>query len=389
MNKKLNVQWFIEQHSDWEKQLKDKPYCLSISREQWNGLNLVMFKYNQLESDFNMILVRECRGLILDEDTLEPISYPFNKFGNKFGDELEGTWVDDIKWNDHPYVLEKCDGSLIKVVKISNQLLISTNGTILASKASLNDILGCKLKTYEDLFWWALDKQFNGFKKDDLLNMLDEDHTYMFELCTNYNRVVVPHPDPKVYFIGIRNNKTFQETYIKDHPLSKTFPTPKEYRFQTFDDCINAAKNLPWNDEGYVVTSKDFKRNKVKSIHYLAAHHLANNHCLSYSRAIDLVRANEIDEVCAYFEEFRPALEECKSRFWKLVEDSEKAWNEYLKIDENLPTRKDKALWIVKHFKISGLAFGLLDEKIKSVKDFFMEIPTKKLLQYLGYKDES
>ena len=85
MNKKLNVQWFIEQHSDWEKLLSEKPYCLTMSREQWNGMNLLMLKYSQVDSDFNEVIVRECRGLILNEDTNEIVSFPFTKFGN-FGE---------------------------------------------------------------------------------------------------------------------------------------------------------------------------------------------------------------------------------------------------------------------------------------------------------------
>ena len=108
---------------------------------------------------------------------------------------------------------------------------------------------------------------------------------------------------------------------------------------------------------------------------------------MSYARALELVRSNEIEEICEYFEEFRPALEECKSRFWKLVSDTEQAWNEYLKIDATLPERKDKALWITKNFKLPGVAFGLLDKKIESVRSFFMDIPTCKLLKYLGYKE--
>lgn len=105
-----------------------------------------------------------------------------------------------------------------------------------------------------------------------------------------------------------------------------------------------------------------------------------------YARALELVRANEIDEICSYFEEFRLALEECKARFWKLVEDTENAWNDYLKVDASLQTRKDKALWITKNFKMPGIAFGLLDKKITSVRDFFMTCPTERLLKYLGYK---
>ena len=90
MNKKLNVQIFIEQHSDWEKLLAEKPYCLTMTREQWNGMNLLMLKYSQVDSDFNEVIVRECRGLILDEDTNEIVSFPFRKFGNV----TEGGWVD-------------------------------------------------------------------------------------------------------------------------------------------------------------------------------------------------------------------------------------------------------------------------------------------------------
>ena len=82
MNKKLNIQQFIEQHADWEKLLQEKPYCISISRDAIFGRKLIMFKYSQIDSDFNLKLVRECRGLILDEDTMEVVCHPFEKFGN-------------------------------------------------------------------------------------------------------------------------------------------------------------------------------------------------------------------------------------------------------------------------------------------------------------------
>ena len=157
---------------------------------------------------------------------------------------------------------------------------------------------------------------------------------------------------------------------------------------KSIDECLAATKAMPWDEEGYVVCDAKFNRVKVKSPSYVAAHHLKGNGVMSYARAIELIRANEIEEICEYFEEFRPALEECKARFWKLVEDTEKAWNDYIKIDATLPTRKDKALWITKNFKMPGIAFGLLDKKIESVKSFFMSVPASKLLKCLGYKDE-
>ena len=102
--KKLAVQQFIEQHSDWEKLLQEKPYCMTISRDKMFGRNLVMLKYSQIDSDFKNEIVRECRGLILDEDTFEPVCVPFFKFGN-YGE----SYCPEIDWKSC-WVGEKLDG---------------------------------------------------------------------------------------------------------------------------------------------------------------------------------------------------------------------------------------------------------------------------------------
>ena len=388
MNNKLDIQLFIEQHpNDWEKILSEKPYSLAISREQWNGMNLLMLKYSQIDSDFNEPIVRECRGLILNEDTNEIVSFPFTKFFN-FG-EVHAAKID---WKT-ARCGEKIDGSLVKIVNVGDNLLISTNGTILASKAPVAEQIGCRYSFFGDIVAEQLDivLEKSGWQKklqeEGLCALWEEGYTYMFELCSPWTRVVVPHKENKLYFLGKRNNKTFEETYFTDDPVfSKIFNTPKVFSLKTIDECIAATKAMPWDEEGYVVCDSKFNRVKIKSPAYVAAHGLKNNGVMSYARAIELVRLNEIDEICSYFEEFRPALEECKSKFWTLVKNCEDAWNAYLKVDSSLETRKDKALWITKNFKIPGLAFGLLDKKITSVKDFFMNIPSDKLLKYMGYK---
>ena len=388
MKRKLDIQWFIEQHSDWEKLLQEKPYCITITRDVFNGQNLIMFKYNQIDSDFNVKLVRECRGLILDEDTLEPVSVPFFKFGN-----VGESYCPEIDWST-ARCGEKVDGSLVKIVNVGDNLLISTNGTILASNAPIADQIGCKYQTFGDIVANVLDDvlEKSGWNKklqeEGLCALWEEGYTYMFELCSPWTRVVVPHKENKLYFLGKRNNTTFEETYFTDDSIfSKLFDTPKVYPLKSIDECIAATKEMPWDEEGYVVCDSNFNRVKVKSPAYVAVHGLKGNGVLSYTRAIELVRANEIEEICAYFEEFRPALEECKSRFWKLVKDTEDAWNRYIEVDKSLPTRKDKAIWITKNFKISGIAFAMLDGKLSSIKDFFMNAPADKLLKYLGYKE--
>lgn len=372
---KLDIQTFIEQHPDWEKLLSEKPYCIAVTRDEFNGKKLIMLKYSQIESDFNIKLVRECRGLILDEETLEVVSFSFMKFGN-----AGESYCPDIDWKSAS-VLTKVDGSLIKIVLIGDDLLISTNGTIDAFKAPVAEQIGCRYKSFGELVRHVLDKKLM------IPHDFVEGVTYMFELVSPYTRVVVPHKDIDMYFLGERDNTTFQEKLpYDDSYMSSFFKVPEKFDLHSVDECLAATKQMPWDEEGYVVVDKDFNRVKIKSPAYVAAHNLRGNGVLSYARAIELVRLNEIDEVCAYFEDFRPALEECKAKFWKLVEDCEHAWDEYLKVDASLESRKDKALWITKNFKIPGLAFGLLDKRVKSVRDFFMDVPTDKLLKYLGYK---
>ena len=376
MKNRLLVQDFIEQHpNDWEKLLSEKPYSLIITHDRIYDKNLVMFKYSQVDSDMSIKLVQECRGLILDEDTKEIVSYPFNKFFN-FGEPNAAK----INWTS-AHIGQKIDGSFIKIVKINGKLLISTNGTINAFNASIPKQIGCIFNSFGDLVQYILQN-----KKCDI-SLFEPNWTYMFELTSPWTRVVCPFKNNNLWYLGRRNNITFQEEHFSQNPFNEIFDTPKIYPLKSLDECITATKAMPWDEEGYVVCDKFFNRVKVKSPSYVAAHNLCNNHVMSYSRAVELVRANEIEEICSYFEEFRPALEECKTRFWKLVEDSENAWNEYLKVDSSLQTRKDKALWITKNFKIPGLAFGLLDKKIASVRDFFMNVPTEKILKYLGYKE--
>ena len=385
--KKLEVQKFIEQHPDWEKILQEKPYCIMISRDVFNGQNLVMFKYNQLDSNFAEPIVKECRGLILDGDTFEIVSFPFTKFFN-YGEPNAAS----IDWQT-ARIGQKVDGSLVKIVNVGDNLLISTNGTILASNAPVAEQIGCKYRSFGDIIADILDDvlEKSGWQtklqEKGLCALWEEGYTYMFELCSPWTRVVVPHKENKLYFLGKRNNETFEETYFTDDPVfSKIFDIPEVFPLKSIDECLAATKDMPWDEEGYVVCDGKFNRVKVKSPSYLAVHRLKGNGVMSYARAIDLVRTNEIDEVLAYFPEFKEALLDCKARFWKLVEDSEKEWDEYKKIDATLPTRKDKALWITKNVEVPGLFFGLIDNKIESVRKFFMDMPADKILKYLGLK---
>lgn len=100
----LRVQEFIKENVNWRELLSSSPYFIKISDDNMFGRNLVLLKYDQLNSDLGNDIVQECRGLILDSDTFDIVSYPFNKFFN-YGE----SHASSIDW-DSAYVTQKLDG---------------------------------------------------------------------------------------------------------------------------------------------------------------------------------------------------------------------------------------------------------------------------------------
>lgn len=90
---------FIKEHNNWEEILTNEPYCLKISRDD----GFILFKYDQINSDFSLDIVKEARGIILREDTLEIVCFPFTKFFN-----VDEQYADTIDWNT-AQVQEKID----------------------------------------------------------------------------------------------------------------------------------------------------------------------------------------------------------------------------------------------------------------------------------------
>lgn len=382
MHKELELVKFIKTNNNWEQLLSSPPYSISITRDFICKENLIMFKYNQIDSDFSKKICVESRGIVLNEDTLDVVSYGFDKFfnaGEQFAANIDPKTM---------FSSVKIDGSIIKIVKIDDDILISSNGTINAFNAPVPEQIGCPYKSFGDIVIDIIIEKFGS--KENFISKLNNGYTYIFELVSPWTRVCIPYPENDLYLIGCRDNDIdhdYREIFFNDCHLKEYFKTPDILKFDTIESCFNYTKTLDWTNEGYVVMDRNFNRVKVKNPSWLSVHHLANNHTMSYSRAIELVRLNEVDEVLSYFPEFEKALLDCKDRFWKLVKDTENEWDDFTKISGSLPSRKDKAIYIQKNFKIPGIAFGMIDGKISSIKDFFMNVPTDKISKWLGYKE--
>ena len=295
---------FCYMHDNWEELLTQEPYNLKISEDG----PYVMFKYNQLSSDFNIPMVREARGIIFRRDDFShPVCWPFNKFGN-YGE----SYAPEIDWST-AFVSEKVDGSLIKVWW-DGVWKISTNGIIDAFKAELGDV---RMNNFGEYFLRTLAKYYPAEVLSDSFHEftggLDEDKTYMFELVGPYNRVVVPYDEPAIYFLGARNRITGEEFNCSIETAGALgmarLILPLQCELSSLDVCVEAASTLGWDDEGFVVCDAQFNRVKIKSPAYVMAHYARNNNIINRKHLIQVILSGETEEFLCYAADYKEELE--------------------------------------------------------------------------------
>lgn len=365
--KTLKVVDFIRANPDnWKELLTASPHSLSIKE---NG-NYVLFAYSQIDSDFSNPLVQECRGLILNSIGWRAVCVPFFKFFNV----QEGHAV-KVDWNNCK-VLEKLDGSIIKLW-FDNKWRISTNGTIDANDAGLSFPVTVtdyykKLETYHDLFMYAV----KDLDLKRILRNLDKSMTYMFELTSPYNRIVVPYTETKLFHIGTRSNYDLTEVEY-DIP---EFDKPKIYNISTLEQCLSTAERLPFSEEGYVVVDHKYNRVKIKGISYVSAHHLRNNGVVTYKRVIEMILASGQDDFLSIYPEYKDIFDDVLNSMYGYLN---KLSNDENNRPDGLLTRKDYAMW-AKTTANMNYFFGVLDGKWSSPQQWMWSLSPDKISELIG-----
>jgi len=374
---------YIKTHENWKAELEAPPYNLIIKEE--GGLTILSYTPH---TDFNEIICRECRGLIIDVETLEIVSYGFDKFFN-----YSDPHAAKIDWGSVS-IQKKIDGSLIKVAYSEKgrsyldgkKLLVSTNNTIFAADASVNN-LGDKgrgdgsISNFEDLFWKAIAIAGEASNKSgcilDKTNILPG-YTYMFELCSPYNRIVVPHLKIAIYHIGTRNNKTLEEVEA-DIGIQK----PEKYGFATLKECVESVSKLPYNEEGYVAVDKNYNRVKIKSPAYVATHHIISN--ISDKRIFLLIRDGQSESFLSKFPEYKEMVESVEiqiSKFKEYVSEFART-NKLSEIPTGKEFDKEYAM-IVKESLCSSFFFGLRQKRWNDPTEYLKGFLESKIVDFLN-----
>ena len=323
-------------------------YALKAMRHKKHP-NLVSLKYDQINSPLDRLIVQQCRGVVLDEaDNWRCVARGFDKFFN-YG---EGHAA-EIDWTT-AQVQEKVDGSLCMLYWYAGEWQVATTGLADAS----GSVGGFWTGTFADLFWRAwLDEGYQ------LRNMAPtaKCFTWLFELTTPHNRIVVPHTDYKLTLLAIRSPQGMYFPLDDEMPfrMVRSFPLTSVGEIAASFEHIN-----PLQQEGYVVVDGQGRRIKVKHPQYVALHHLKEG--ASPKGFVDVIRQGEVPELLASFPELEAQFTSYKARYDALCEQ---VATDYQAL-EHIPVQKDFALEAVKTTCPAAL-FAIRSKKAGSPRVYF------------------
>lgn len=321
---------FIKNHPhDLEKALNSDPYFIKTKQCDWDP-RLWIFKYSQIETKWmspKSKMAEAARGLVINlHNALDPqvVCYAFDKFFNYGEGPAAKLDISTTK------ALEKIDGSLIRLFWWAGdkKWVWATNGSFDANAKlpgfmpAFNEQESKDAKTFQDLINVAFNKALKDLQLKDTIDSYIEKHfnkdlTYMFELVSPMNKIVIPYEKTELIFLGARNNKTYKEyspndVYENNYLIFKVptyydFQTPAEVLFK--DDIFH---------EGVVLCDADFNRVKVKMEQYVIAHKIKGEQQLSEKHLYECILEGKSDDVIGLFPEYSDLIEYIISNIVKL-----------------------------------------------------------------------
>jgi len=311
---------------------------LKASRHQ-TYLNLVQFSYSQTGSPMEFPIVRECRGIILDsKNGWQVVAFPYKKFfnhGEPFASEIDWTTAK---------IFEKIDGSLASVYWYDQKWHVASS-----SVPDGSGIIFEKM-SFSELFWEIWNNC--GYELPS-----DKECTYMFEMITPRNPIIVKPTREAIILHGIRDNKTYEEIDPCMVAGAHGWEVVPVYPFGSIEEVLEAAIELnPLKNEGYVVCDGKWNRVKVKSPQYVALTYLHSNtkDNVNMRHMLEIVRLNEGDEFLVHFPEFTELYYSVKMMYDLLVENVESCLGK-----EKEPTKDEQRLLDEMEDKMISGSFGI------------------------------
>jgi len=203
-------------------------------------------------------VVDGCRGAIYEKGTNKLVCAALDKFWEHDHPLAASASID---WST-AVVTEKLDGSLVKLFSYQGEWFVASNGCLDAYSAVIPRT--SPQKTVGGIFDEAMSSH-----PEFSLERLDRNHTYLFELCSPHNRVVVFHDRSSLTHLVTYASATGKEVADSD---GIGVPRPKRVLTTSLESTLSLAATLCSQEEGFVVADSAGNRIKVKGKDYCKVH---------------------------------------------------------------------------------------------------------------------
>lgn len=300
----------------------------------------VSLNYDQIEAQEDDPMVAQCRGLILRPaeprrgsvavsqplgDTVV-LARPFDRFFN-YGQSAAA----NVDFN-HPATAfyEKLDGTFCIVYydDVKHEWHV---GTRAVPEANL-PIDGFGDHTFRSLFEKALkettSKEFHKWSSEHLFR----DTTYMFELTTPLNRIVVDYGGYGITLLGARKTQSGKELNPAFVQAQVRTPTADRFRFSSVSELVSfVSKRDPTKHEGIVVCDHKFRRVKVKNAGYVALSKVRDSALKSPRGLVELILLEKLDDALPLLpENIMERAEKLQKSFRKMISEFREKYNSCL-----------------------------------------------------------
>ena len=212
---------------------------LGLSTKYKDGLTHI--RYDKSRADMSNKMIKECRGLIYDNNSKNIVSMSLN---SKY--TLED-FISNVKWEDC-VIEESVDGTLINLFYHNDIWQVSTKCTF------DGDCKWNSEQTFKELFW-----ETASYVKLNL-NLLNTRFCYSFVLCHPKCRNITLYENPKLIHISSRNMDTFIES-DEDIGIEK----PNIIKIDNYNTigCVHYNElfvlldRLDYTKEGFMLYSKN------------------------------------------------------------------------------------------------------------------------------------
>lgn len=314
-------------------------------------------------SNFELEEVKEARGLIVREDfgRFVEVAHGLDKFFN-----AEEPFAAAIDWAHDISVLEKIDGSNIRIWWDMGKWHISTLGVVAANTNEFGSLVNEFFQFHFDLYCENLDPNF----------------TYVYELVSPDKRIVVHYEKLQLYFIEKRNIHTGEEFLEAPEALQFGVLPIKKYEIKDMVTLRQILDNLGDEHEGFVVCDYKFNRIKVKTGWYLELHKIRGNGVCTIKRIVQMWRAGALDDFVAAYPEYSNFIDNIMGIVKELVKECE---NQFHFNWRDTMEKKEFAFYVKKLPPIvKSYCFARFDNKVEDAATFVKEkVVVNTLVEYI------